>query len=100
MNLLRTLSVLSLLLVGVIGCGNPDAVVPEDTTAVSSKDQLKTRLQDIAKTGVAGSGLAGMREMIQPLNKPALMQDLTKLENAKTPAQVKAVAQSMLKKLE
>ena len=86
----------------ISGCGSrggSPAVDPGPPT-IASKDELRQRLEYIAASGMAGSGLGGMPDMIARLeNKAALEADLKRLEAAGSPEQVKSIAQEMLKKL-
>lgn len=98
----------SLVLLGtclIAGCGSGGAPAgtssPEPT--VTSEAELKTRLQYIADSGQAGSGLAGLPEAIGKVSdsakRDALMAEYAKLEKAGSPTAIKKIAADMLAKL-
>jgi hypothetical protein len=62
---------------------------------MEGKAEMKQRLEQIAASGVAGSGVGGLREGLQKLGDPALLNDLDQLEQTSDPEQVKAIAQKM-----
>ena len=98
-------------LVGVsLGCGQEGVVpAPADTPVTTEvaipTDQLKTTLEEIAKTGEAGSAAAGLRPGIEALKAKdaakgaALLQDLEQLEASTSPAQIKTIAKKMADQL-
>lgn len=77
--------------------------VSEDEQAkVDSAAEIKKILEGIAASGEGGSSLVGLRPSIEGLdapNKDALLADLTKLEAAASPEQIKQIAKSMAAKL-
>lgn len=101
---------LVLLLVGLAvalpGCGRyrmgtgTNAPAVEAPPTIGSDGELKERLEYIATSGVAGSGLAGLPECIEKhANKKELMVEYKKLQAASTPDQIKSAAKAMLGKL-
>lgn len=86
----------------IIGCGSrgsAPAVDPGPPT-IASKDELRQRLEYIATSGITGSGLAGMPEIIERLENAAVFEaDYRRLEAAESPEAIKSIAQEMLKKL-
>ena len=87
--------VMSLFLLGCNAAAPPTSTAPVE---VKSSDQLKERLKQIAASGSGGSGLAGMRELIQKTDS-ALLPDYEALEKVQKPDQVKAAANKLLDKL-
>ncbi|HCS50382.1 hypothetical protein [Rubinisphaera sp.] len=94
-----------------IGCG-PSGPTPdlqgktaEELNIADSKAELKTRLQEIADSGEAGSALAGLKESIESLKSTegALAEELlslyNQLESAKDASKIKSLASSMAAKL-
>lgn len=104
-----TSCLLAVALAGVLaGCGGSGGTgTPVDPGALNkaaSRAELKTRLEEIAKSGVAGSGLAGMDASITSVVEDAalqkeLLEEYSKLSSAKGPAQVKSIATKMASKL-
>jgi len=89
----------ALMLVGCGSRGSAPAVDPGPPT-IATKEELQQRLEYIATSGMAGSGLAGIPDMIARLeNKAALEADYRRLEAAGSADQIKSIAQEMLKKL-
>lgn len=86
----------------ILGCGSrgsAPAVDPGPPT-IATKDELRQRLEYIAASGMTGSGLAGMPEIIGRLENAATFEaDYQRLEAAESPEAVKSIAQEMLKKL-
>lgn len=89
-----------------LGCGQGGVVPPPGDTAVESEtalptDQLKATLEEIAKTGEAGSSAAGLRPALEAMKGKdaakgaALLKDLSQLESSTNPAQVKSIAKKM-----
>lgn len=67
---------------------------------IGSTDELRRRLEYIVESGVTGSGLAGIPEIIATLpQKESLEADYRKLEAATSAGQIKSVAKGMLEKL-
>jgi len=108
MNRIASLLLLVSPLFVIAGCEGQASGPPtnvEQQNQATSKADLKTRLQEIAKTGVAGSGTAGMSAGIESLRaeNSALADDLLaalkKLESAKSPAEVTKLANEMAGKL-
>src|SRR5262249_31646914 len=99
--------VLSLALGLVAGCegkgpDNPPIKPPEYNTS----SDLKTRLEEMAKTGIGGSGAMGMKESIDKAIRPTnaaladdLQNDLDELTKTTDVDQVKAIATRMIGKL-
>jgi hypothetical protein len=88
------------------GCGESDVPEPvpvEETNKPESSDDLKSRLQEIAESGEAGSRAAGLRPAIEELEsgavKEELLKNLSKLESSNNPEQVKSIAKEMVSKL-
>lgn len=76
--------------------GGPEGMTP----TVSSDAELKSRLEYMVNTGIAGSGMGGLPEFFASHPKKAeLMADFKKLEAAQTAEQVKAAAKKMLERL-
>jgi hypothetical protein len=77
----------------------------EETRKVSSTSELKARLEEIAKTASGGSATVGIRPAIDELKatKPqvadSLLSDLSLLEKATSPEEVRAIATRMAGKL-
>lgn len=105
-----TLLILSASLAGITGCGgggggSGTSIPVEQANMTNSKADLKARLTEIASTGAAGSGLAGMKESIEALKATdgplaeGLLADLAKLEAASGESQVKTIAKGMAAKL-
>lgn len=87
------------LLVGCGGRSSGPAVDPGPPT-IASRDELRQRLEYIAESGVTGSGLAGMPEIIGRLDDASAFEaDYRRLESAQSPEAIKSVAREMLKKL-
>ncbi|TSA01228.1 MAG: hypothetical protein D4R77_14560 [Planctomycetaceae bacterium] len=90
-------------LVGVFGCGatpSPTSTEPSGPPVLKSADELTQRLQFIVDSGVTGSALGGMPEIIEKLEqRDDLMADFKKLEAATDPGQIKSIAKSMMGKL-
>ena len=88
---------------GVAGCdggAGPSNAPASVEPSIGSDEQLRERLQYIADTGVAGSGLGGLPEFIEKHSKKAeLMADFKKLQAAGSPEQIKSIAKAMLGKL-
>ena len=100
----------SALLVMFCGCGGPkkEQVVIQGTGTVApskseAKESLKKTLEGIRRSGQLSSAMAGLRQTIEQLEDMDLSDDLLKqlpkLENAKTPDEIKAVSKSMMSKL-
>jgi hypothetical protein len=89
--------------VAVAGCesgAGPSNAPASVEPSIGSDEQLRERLQYIAETGVAGSGLGGLPEFIEKHSKKAeLMADFKKLQAAGSPEQIKSIAKTMLGKL-
>lgn len=86
----------------LVGCGSRGGAPPVDPgpPTIASTEELRQRLEYIATSGMAGSGLAGISDMINRLdNKEDLQADYRRLEAATSPDQIKGIAQGMLKKL-
>jgi len=86
----------------ILGCGSRGSApaLDPDPPTIASTDELRQRLEYIATSGIAGSGLAGMPEIIGRLENAAAFQaDYRRLETAASPEEVKSIAQEMLKKL-
>jgi hypothetical protein len=93
-----------LLLVSLAGCGQSSSPPnPKVDAAVNSTDELKSRLQQVADTGIAGSALAGVQDQINQLSdatkKDDLLKDYQKLSKATNPAEIKKIANEMISKL-
>ena len=77
----------------------------EELNVTDSKEELKSRLQEIANTGMAGSALSGMRESIEALKSSdqaladELLPLLDQLESASGESKVKSLARQMADKL-
>lgn len=88
---------------GLVGCGGgagPSNAPATVEPSIGSDEQLRERLQYIADSGVAGSGLGGLPEFIEKHAKKAeLMADYKKLQAASSPDQIKSIAKAMLGKL-
>jgi hypothetical protein len=90
----------------LLGCGG-GATAPSSSQpqAATSPAQLKEMLEGIAKTGESGSATMGLRPGIEAFAKEnpdkggALLKDLTKLEAARSPEEVKTIAQKMAEQL-
>ena len=94
------------LVVGTAGCGRSrmgtgtNAPAASQAPTIESDAQLKERLEYIANSGVAGSGLGGLPEIIEKhANKKDLMAEFKKLQAATSPDQIKSIAKTMLGKL-
>lgn len=94
---------LACLVAGVAGCdggAGPSNAPASVEPTIGSDEQLRERLQYIADSGVAGSGLGGLPEFIEKHAKKAeLMADYKKLQAASSPDQIKSIAKAMLGKL-
>ena len=96
---------LVLVFFGLCGCSSsssssPVSVGPSAPPVLQSADELTQRLQFIVDSGVTGSALGGMPEIIEKLEqKDDLMADFKKLEAATDPGQIKSIAKSMMGKL-
>lgn len=91
------------------GCG-PSEVKIEDKSneaarAVSGKEQLRERLNEIATSGIGGSAVSGMRDGLMELKKTddalatQLLKDLSTLETLQESNDIKALAGKMADKL-
>jgi hypothetical protein len=84
---------------------NKKALDLESTMKVDSAADLKKRLTEISESGVAGSGLAGLRTSIEGLRSSnaaladALLADFSALQSARGPDEVKRVAAQMAARL-
>jgi len=94
------------LVAGLAGCGRSrvgtgtSAPAASQVPTIESDAQLKERLEYIANSGVAGSGLAGLPEIIEKhANKKDLMAEFKKLQAATSADQIKSIAKTMLGKL-
>ena len=74
---------------------------------LAPQDEIRSALEHVAQTGEIDSGLVIVREKLEAMKETdaakagELLQDLSQLEKMTTqPAQAKAKAQEMLKKLE
>ncbi len=95
------------LLFGMIvlaGCGS--STRPTTATAVNtepSSDDLKSRLEIFAQTGMVGSGAAGMKVAIQELaaekSGPLLKHYDELMQSSRNPAKVKEIAKKMIDSL-
>lgn len=95
-----------------IGCGGgPEPVVKttedavKEKTATSTAD-LKKRLEEVAASGISGSGLMGLNESIDKVVRPtdakladALATDFNLLTQTTDPAEIKTIATRMASKL-
>lgn len=109
MRLLWSLT-LSSVCVWASGCGTnapvAESVDPvKEKTAASSAD-LRKRLEEVASSGVSGSGLIGIKESIDHAVRPSntkLADELTKefnlLSQTSDPAEIKTIATRMAGKL-
>jgi len=102
-------AVLGLFLAGVLtvsGCSGPSApqgsaAAPKTDAPVSSNDDLKKMLEQIATTGEAGSAAAGLAPSIEKIKKddPAkgavLEKELAQLQGTSDPAKIKEIAKKM-----
>jgi len=103
----RRVVLAALALVWFAGCGSSGpAVPPEKPKEYASTNDLKARLEEIAKTGVGGSAVMGFQESIEKTVRPKnaaladeLLQDLKELEHATEAEQTKAIATRMAGKL-
>lgn len=90
---------------GLNGCGGgaeTPSIDADQANETTSTDELKSRLMEVAESGVAGSVLAGMRDSIEAsgaANKQELLDLLTQLESEGNPAKVKSLAKQMADKL-
>lgn len=79
------------------GSGGPSG---EEPPRLGSSDELRRRLEYFVESGVTGSGLGGIPEIIATLpQREALEADYKKLEAAKSAEQVKSIAKGMIEKL-
>ena len=95
----------SALLVMFCGCGGPkkEQVVIQGTGAAvpksEAKESLKKTLEGIRRSGQLSSAMAGIKQTIEQLEdmdlSDDLLKDLKKLENARTPEEVKAISKAM-----
>lgn len=98
--------------VSLTGCGEnvspPSEVVDTAEMAFESKAEIKSQLEAVAKSGFAGSGIAGIRNGLEAMKSSdeklatSLLAELDKLEaaeNNSNQAQVKSIAAGMAKKL-
>ncbi|MCG6158250.1 hypothetical protein [Rubinisphaera margarita] len=103
-------AILALIVAVASGCsGDPPPENAGKTAAelnvTTDKADLKARLEEMAESGVKGSGMAGMGESIERLraSDPALADELTtllaQLEAANSESQVKSTARQMADKL-
>ena len=105
MRILLCLCFVSVLTVTLVGCdsGNKPASPINSSPAVSSNDALKARLDEMAKTGAAGSALAGMEEVIGKIEdatkRESLMKNYKLLSQANSPEEVKKLAEEMASQL-
>lgn len=94
----------------VLGCGGgnsgpADPAPSLDASKAVPTDQLKQTLDEVGKTGEAGSATAGLRAGIEALNAkdPAkgagLLKDLGDLEATTDPEELKMIAKRMASQL-
>jgi hypothetical protein len=89
------------------GCGGSGPSIPdEEPKEYASTADLKTRLEEIARTGVGGSAVMGFQDSIEKTVRPKnaaladdLLQDLKELEHTTEAEQTKAIASRMAGKL-
>lgn len=101
MHRLAGVCLTGLLAFALSGCGGP---APSSKSApaqpvLNSNQELKERLNYIANSGVTGSALGGMPEIIKKSGKPELEKDYAELEKAQSPDQIKSIAKRMADKL-
>jgi hypothetical protein len=101
MHRLVSLCLAGLLAVALSGCGGSPSSKSTGSTSpeINSNQQLKERLDYIAKSGVTGSALAGMQETVKKTGKADLEKDYGELEKAKSPEEIKTIAKRMADKL-
>lgn len=98
----RLFAVLALAAI-LTGCGSSNRAVPVKPPA--AQEQVKSILQDLAKTGELTSGITVLRQQLEEIKKTdaakgdALLKDLNELEKGRDAATIKAKAQKMLEKL-
>lgn len=93
----------------VLGCGPgappPEGIAPEPNISAVDATSLKKMLEDIVNTGEAGSAAAGLRPSIDAINATdpgkgsSLLSELSELEQATNPDEVREVARRMLDSL-
>jgi len=99
----------SALLVMFCGCGGQQKaqVVIQGTGAPvptsEAKETLKKTLEGIRRSGQLSSAMAGLKDTIEQLEdmdlSDDLLKELKKLENARTPDEVKAISKAMMARL-
>lgn len=100
---------LSSVVISFAGCGPAEVKIEDKSTdaahAVSGKDQLKSRLTEIATSGIGGSAVSGMRDGLAELKKTDeslandLLKDLATLETLQDSNAIKALASKMADKI-
>ena len=92
-----------LLSMSVAGCNSDPGSI--EVPVPAAETQLKSALDDLAQTGVLGSGAEYLDSLVAELRASdagkaaALEADLQELKAARDPAQVKAKAKAMAAKL-
>lgn len=88
------------------GCGGGGTAPPPPTDteppAATDAADLKARINQVAESGTAGSGIASIRGGIESLNKPELLKLVDSLEAADSAGdakKVKSVAKELAGKL-
>ena len=99
----------SALLLMFCGCGGQKKaqVVIQGTGAAvptsEAKETLKKTLEGIRRAGQLSSAMAGIGQTIEQLEdldlRDDLMNDLKKLENARTPEEIRAISKVMMGRL-
>ena len=101
----RVVAWCAMLMVLFPGCGSNNTAKPKQSVPleVSNKpqsvDELKTRLNEMIKTGLAGSATAGMKEKFEESEyeqADALAKMVPELEKANDKSEVRAIARRML----
>lgn len=103
MRQICVLGVVLLLAVSAVGCNSDPGSI--DVPVPAAETQLKSALDDLARTGELGSGAEYLESLVTELRasdagKAATLEaDLQELKAARDPAQVKAKAKAMAAKL-
>lgn len=95
-----------ILAAAMCGCGESSGPVtppaPDQPAAATDTADLKNRLEQVAASGMAGSGIASIRGGVESLGKPELtklVDELQAADSAGDASKVKSIAKQLAGKL-